>query len=198
MLPVLPRELPVAPIEAPTLALDERPTLPETFAALLRFRSRVMLASLLLRAIPAALWLDALLATERPRCPFEREALRSPDAVVAFEPVTSRLRPREPVAVTPALVLLEAEPGWAHWLGAVREFLGTPPAAVDAFPTLSARQREVLDELARGRDNAQIAARLGLSEKTVRNQVSAIFDKLGAETRAQAIVQAREAGFGRA
>ena len=51
--------------------------------------------------------------------------------------------------------------------------------------------------MAQGRDNAQIAATLGLSEKTVRNHVTHIFDKLAVENRPQAIVRAREAGFGR-
>jgi DNA-binding NarL/FixJ family response regulator len=54
----------------------------------------------------------------------------------------------------------------------------------------------VLELLARGRDNTQIAATLGLSEKTVRNQVSAIFGRLDVQTRSQAIVAAREAGIG--
>ncbi|WP_284619852.1 alpha/beta fold hydrolase [Aquabacterium humicola] len=94
-------------------------------------------------------------------------------------------------------LLLEHEEGWRLWLDAVGEFLGRPAGAlVDAFPALSARQRELLELIARGFDNAQIAARLTLSEKTVRNQVSAIFDRLAVETRAQAIVRAREAGFG--
>jgi DNA-binding NarL/FixJ family response regulator len=65
------------------------------------------------------------------------------------------------------------------------------------FAALTARERDVLDAVAQGLDNAQIAARLGMSEKTVRNHLTAILPKLGAETRAQAIVQAREAGFGR-
>lgn len=97
-------------------------------------------------------------------------------------------------------LLLESEPGWAHWREAVTAFLATPTGAGEAaspFPDLTPRQRELLESLAQGLDNAQIAARAGLSEKTVRNQVSAIFDKLGAATRAQAIVVAREAGFGR-
>jgi DNA-binding NarL/FixJ family response regulator len=51
--------------------------------------------------------------------------------------------------------------------------------------------------MARGRDNLQIAAALGLSEKTVRNQVSAIFDRLAVEHRTQAVLLARDAGFGR-
>jgi DNA-binding NarL/FixJ family response regulator len=56
---------------------------------------------------------------------------------------------------------------------------------------------DVLELLAQGIDNGKIASRLGTSEKTVRNQVSAIFAKLGVNTRAQAIVCARDAGFGR-
>ena len=51
--------------------------------------------------------------------------------------------------------------------------------------------------MAQGRDNAQIAAVLGLTDKTVRNQVSTIFDRLGVENRPQAIVLARDAGMGR-
>ena len=98
-------------------------------------------------------------------------------------------------------LLLESEPGWRHWLEAVRAFLpgaGAGRSAADAFEALSKRQREVLELIAQGRDNAQIAAALGLTEKTVRNQVSAIFDRLEVENRPQAIVMAREAGMGRA
>jgi DNA-binding NarL/FixJ family response regulator len=96
-------------------------------------------------------------------------------------------------------LLLENELGWPVWLAAVREFLrGSRGGPGDAFAALSPRQREVLHAVAAGFDNAQIAARLSLSEKTVRNQVSALFDKLGVETRAQAIVRARDAGFGQA
>jgi DNA-binding NarL/FixJ family response regulator len=69
--------------------------------------------------------------------------------------------------------------------------------SVGAFEALSKRQREILELIAQGRDNAQIAAALGLTDKTVRNQVSAIFDRLEVENRPQAIVLAREAGMGR-
>ena len=51
--------------------------------------------------------------------------------------------------------------------------------------------------MARGLDNWQIAAQLGVSEKTVRNNVTNIFDKLTVENRGQAIVLARNAGLGR-
>lgn len=95
-------------------------------------------------------------------------------------------------------LLLEEEPGWQRWQDEVLRFLPSVAALPAAFATLSARQREMLELLAQGRDNSQIAAALGLSEKTIRNQVSAIFDKLEVESRAQAIVRARESGFGRA
>jgi DNA-binding NarL/FixJ family response regulator len=70
------------------------------------------------------------------------------------------------------------------------------PEPHGSFQNLTARQRELLELLAHGIDNLQIAAHLGLSEKTVRNKVSAVFDKLHVTTRAQAIVLARNAGFG--
>jgi DNA-binding NarL/FixJ family response regulator len=65
------------------------------------------------------------------------------------------------------------------------------------FPDLSSRERDVLDLMAAGRSNTQIATGLGLSEKTVRNNVSMIFAKLRVADRATAIVQARDAGLGR-
>jgi DNA-binding NarL/FixJ family response regulator len=65
-----------------------------------------------------------------------------------------------------------------------------------AFPDLTAREREILDLVARGRANAQIAEQLVLSTKTVRNHVSNIFTKIQVVDRAQAIVKAREAGIG--
>jgi len=64
------------------------------------------------------------------------------------------------------------------------------------FPQLTDREREVLDLVAQGRANAAIATRLGLSQKTVRNHVSNILTKLQVADRAQAIVQARDAGLG--
>jgi DNA-binding NarL/FixJ family response regulator len=67
---------------------------------------------------------------------------------------------------------------------------------VQPFPELTDREREVLEEIAQGASNAAIAARLGLSVKTVRNHVSTILGKLMVVDRAQAIVRAREAGLG--
>ena len=89
--------------------------------------------------------------------------------------------------------LLESDPTWSRFLEEVRAFV---PGGSAAFPELTAREHELLEFLARGLDNHQIAAHLDLSEKTVRNMVSSVFDKLEVQTRAQAIVKAREAGFG--
>lgn len=69
--------------------------------------------------------------------------------------------------------------------------------AIGPFPELTDREREVLDLIAAGHDNAQIASRLFISAKTVSNHVSNIFAKLHLADRAQAIVTAREAGLGR-
>jgi DNA-binding NarL/FixJ family response regulator len=65
-----------------------------------------------------------------------------------------------------------------------------------AFPELTLREREVLELIAQGRSNSQIAQHLVLSGKTVRNHVSNIFTKLHVLDRAQAIVKARDAGLG--
>ncbi len=65
-----------------------------------------------------------------------------------------------------------------------------------AFPDLTEREREVLDLIAAGSGNAAIARRLAISDKTVRNHVSNIFGKLQVTDRAQAMLRAREAGFG--
>jgi len=62
---------------------------------------------------------------------------------------------------------------------------------------LSVREREILDYIARGMINADIARVTGISEKTVRNHITTIFSKLAVEHRSQAIVLARKAGLGR-
>ncbi len=59
------------------------------------------------------------------------------------------------------------------------------------------RERQILGLLAQNRSNQEIADRLVLSVKTVRNHISNIFTKLQVADRAQAIVRAREAGLGR-
>lgn len=98
---------------------------------------------------------------------------------------------------SPNHVLLDGEPAWRRFQEAVLDFAGLSPEAAEdaAFSGLSAREREVLALIAEGLANAQIASRLDLSEKTVRNHLSNVFDKLGVFTRAQAIVFARDRGF---
>jgi DNA-binding NarL/FixJ family response regulator len=65
------------------------------------------------------------------------------------------------------------------------------------FPELTDRERDVLDQIAAGRSNAEIARSSYLSDKTVRNVVSSIYTKLHAADRAAAIIMARDAGLGR-
>jgi DNA-binding NarL/FixJ family response regulator len=65
-----------------------------------------------------------------------------------------------------------------------------------AFPQLTERELEILDLVAAGRNNAQIAATLHLAPKTVRNNMSTILAKLQATDRAEAIIRARDAGLG--
>jgi DNA-binding NarL/FixJ family response regulator len=77
-------------------------------------------------------------------------------------------------------------------------FAGIQPgrSAPPLFPELSDREREILDLIAQGRSNAQIAARLVLSPKTVRNHVSNVLSKLQVADRTEAAIRAREAGLG--
>lgn len=76
-------------------------------------------------------------------------------------------------------------------------FADAPPAAERAFPDLTDREREILELLAHGSSNGQIAQRLDLAPKTVRNHVARICNKLQVLDRAQAALRAREAGLGR-
>jgi pimeloyl-ACP methyl ester carboxylesterase/DNA-binding CsgD family transcriptional regulator len=97
-------------------------------------------------------------------------------------------------------ILLEPEPAWKRFTGAVLEFMGTPARSAHedpAFDALSPREREILTLMSEGLANADIGERLAISEKTVRNHVSNVFDKLGVWSRAQAIVFAKDRGFSR-
>jgi DNA-binding NarL/FixJ family response regulator len=69
--------------------------------------------------------------------------------------------------------------------------------ATDPFPELTDREDEVLELIARGQSNAEIARQLQITDKTVRNHVANVFNKLHVADRSQAIVRAREAGLGR-
>ena len=77
------------------------------------------------------------------------------------------------------------------------DFFSAPQTAVpkEIFPTLTEREREILQWIARGSSNSEIARELALSVKTVNNYVSNIFSKLQVADRAQAIIRARDAGL---
>lgn len=98
-------------------------------------------------------------------------------------------------------ILLEEEPAWPRFQAAVAEFLGHeepaagPPGDGAALAELTARETEILRLLARGASNAQIAGKLFISEKTVRNHLTSIFGKLNVSSRSQAIVCARDCGL---
>ncbi|MBO2463113.1 response regulator transcription factor [Actinomadura sp. LCR2-06] len=83
--------------------------------------------------------------------------------------------------------------------GGLRALLGyfaAPPPAAEPFPELTARERQVLDLIAAGRANAQIARALAIAPKTVADHISAIFTELRVADRSAVIVRARRAGFG--
>jgi DNA-binding CsgD family transcriptional regulator/pimeloyl-ACP methyl ester carboxylesterase len=93
-------------------------------------------------------------------------------------------------------ILLEHEPAWQRFCEAVLSFMQPDaPPHDDVFAALSSRERQVLALIAEGLSNTAIAERLTISEKTVRNHVSNVFDKLGVWSRAQAIVFAHDHGF---
>jgi pimeloyl-ACP methyl ester carboxylesterase/DNA-binding CsgD family transcriptional regulator len=93
-------------------------------------------------------------------------------------------------------ILLRHEPAFRQFFDELRAFIGTAGAGAARFDGLTPREAEILERIAQGLDNAQIAAHLGMSEKTVRNHITHIFDKIGVENRSQAIVLARERGLG--
>jgi pimeloyl-ACP methyl ester carboxylesterase/DNA-binding CsgD family transcriptional regulator len=95
-----------------------------------------------------------------------------------------------------------ADPAWQPFISEITAFpqaaQNAQPASLRRFAALTERERSVLELIAQGRDNASIARALSISEKTVRNYVTAILDKLDVASRPQAIVLARDAGYGQA
>ncbi len=93
------------------------------------------------------------------------------------------------------------EPAWPRIVGEIQAFLDEPVKRAGRTEALrlnelTPRERAVLDAIAGGLDNTEIAVTLGLSEKTVRNHITRVFDKIGVAHRYQAIVLARDAGLG--
>jgi pimeloyl-ACP methyl ester carboxylesterase/DNA-binding CsgD family transcriptional regulator len=89
-------------------------------------------------------------------------------------------------------LLLESEPAWSELTRAMERFLAEDAPVFSAIEELTDREREVLDLLAQGLPNKAIGSRLGISEATARNHVSAILGKMGVKSRAEAIVRARQ------
>lgn len=98
-------------------------------------------------------------------------------------------------------ILRTDEPAWPTFKKELNDFLGadeqTDNSAANELATLTAREMEILDCIARGLTNPQIADSMHIAEKTVRNHVTSIFSKIGVEHRSQVIVIARKAGLGR-
>ncbi len=145
--------------------------------------------------------LDVMVLAPQVKCPTLVLHARS-DASVPFEEsrVIAGLIPNSRFVLLEGRnhILLPHEAAWKQFFKEFADFLPntTPRREAGAFSGLSGREADVLEHIAQGLDNAQIAARLGLSEKTVRNHITRIFDKIEVENRSQAIVRAREAGFG--
>ena len=96
---------------------------------------------------------------------------------------------------------LPDEPEWPQLIAEIRSFLEKSHAATSTHSLLpldglTPRERSILENIADGLDNCEIAAALGLSEKTVRNHITRVFDKIQVQHRYQAIVRARDAGLG--
>jgi DNA-binding NarL/FixJ family response regulator len=80
-------------------------------------------------------------------------------------------------------------------VASARDFAGTPGRSESRRPALTPREREILAMLAEGLPNKSIASRLGISDHTVKTHLEAIFDKLGASSRAEAVARAVRSGL---
>ena len=163
-------------------------TSPENALEILRIFFNADVSSLVARIKSDTLVIHA---REDPIIPFnEGRALASLIPNAQFVPLDSRNH-----------ILEESEPAWQSLSAALSNFLSIPGATrarltKDSLGELTARENQVLELIAQGHDNATIGLRLKISERTARNHVSTILSKLGVRTRAQAIVRARDAGFG--
>ena len=162
---------------------------PERAAALLRARTRLDVRALLpqLRCptlVMHSQW-DATIALEAGR------AVAAAIGGARFVELPSRNH-----------IPLAGEPAFEQFCDALTHFVCTPQTAQtdspvgDATGTFTPRERELLALVAQGRDNLQIAAQMGLADKTVRNALSQLYTRLAVEGRPQAVVKARELGFG--
>src|SRR5919204_1614170 len=145
---------------------------------------------------------DALDVVPQVRCPTLVFHARE-DAIIPFEEgrLVASLIPSARFVPLESRnhILQEREPPGRQRVREVEAFL--PVSSNDSrgfsLAALTPRERDVLELIAQGLDNYRIAKQLGISEKTVRNHASTVFDKIGANSRAQAVALARDAGLGR-
>jgi pimeloyl-ACP methyl ester carboxylesterase/DNA-binding CsgD family transcriptional regulator len=164
--------------------LCRRTTTPEMGARIMEFRMGIDVVDLLPRVAVPTLVLHARSEEAVPLSQGRLVASSIPGA--RFVELDSRNH-----------ILLETEPAWGRFKEEVLAFTGRPAlGAEDAvFAVLSPREREILAKIADGCTNIEIGRQLFISEKTVRNHVTRIFEKLGVRSRAQAIVLAKDKGL---
>jgi pimeloyl-ACP methyl ester carboxylesterase/DNA-binding CsgD family transcriptional regulator len=165
--------------------LCRRTTTPEIATRLLAARGELNVRDQLARVRVPTLVLHARHDEIVPFDAGKQLAAEIPDA--QFVPLDSRNH-----------ILLADEPAWTHFKDAVLEFTGRPRTVGAEDPllaTLSVRERQILAAVMSGQSNAAIGAALFVSDKTVRNSLTRIFEKLGVRTRTQAALMARDRGF---
>ncbi|KPK60364.1 MAG: hypothetical protein AMJ59_06505 [Gammaproteobacteria bacterium SG8_31] len=166
--------------------LCRRTTKPDIAARLLQARAEVNVADYLARVRAPTLVIHAQDDEVVPLAAGRRLASEIRDA--EFVQLASRNH-----------ILLESEPAWTRFKEILLDFTGRPPGGARAedpvFQVLSDRERQILARMGAGESNVEIGKALFISDKTVRNHVTRIFEKLGVSSRAQAIVMAHEKGF---
>lgn len=176
---------------------DASPAQISAYNQLLRQTTNADNAVKLLRSFWSADFIDVARRVSRPTIVFHARG----DSVIPFE------QGRQLAAIVPRAefvplesknhLLLNTEPAWPSFVETLNRFLSLTLADYAHLDvgSLTSRERDVLDLLARGADNNAIASSLRISEKTVRNHVSAIFGKLGVSSRAEAVAKARDASM---
>jgi pimeloyl-ACP methyl ester carboxylesterase/DNA-binding CsgD family transcriptional regulator len=166
--------------------LCRRTTTPEMGARIMEFRMGIDVVDLLPRVAVPTLVMHARAEEAVPLSQGRLVASSIPGA--RFVELDSRNH-----------ILLEAEPAWQRFKEEVLAFTGRPAEGAEdgdaVFSLLSPREREILGKIAEGCTNIEIGRQLFISEKTVRNHVTRIFEKLGVRSRAQAIVLAKDKGL---
>lgn len=171
--------------------IQRRTVSPETAAALLRTFYDLDVTAAARRVRCPTLVLHA---TQDARIPFE-EGRRTASTVPRAELVPLDTRNH---------ILLQQDPAWRRHFDEIDQFMERHPDIAARqpdrtelpFDDLTAAERRVVDLVASGTGNRDIATRLQIAEKTVRNHINHIFSKLGLSERSQLIVLARDAGFG--